>query len=232
MIKFKLYFDKDAETAWLNEMCAQGWAMQGFFAGFYIFEKCEPGKYLYQVDFREKFFRVTEEYRELMNDMGVTIIQNWGYWVILRKDAKDGTFELYTDTESKIEHYTKIRNMLKAVTIVELICFFLEVAAACMGNVSFAVPFACLILALVIAMLNATVKTNVVIDRLKEQQTGILVTKKRNISMLMAIGLLMNSCAIIIQDSVSDYIKLTVQIIAIIFMLVGLWQTCRKKGNE
>lgn len=30
MIKFKLYFDKDAETAWLNEMCAQGWAMQSF----------------------------------------------------------------------------------------------------------------------------------------------------------------------------------------------------------
>lgn len=228
MIKFRLYFDKDAETAWLNEMCAQGWAMQGFFAGFYTFEKCEPGKYLYQVDFREKFFRVTEEYRELMNDMGVTIIQNWGYWVILRKDAKDGAFELYTDVESKIEHYTKIRNLFKIVTIVELLCFFVEVMTACAGN-SFALPFAGVILAIVIAMLNATVKTNEVIDRLKEQQSGIEVAKKRNISMLMAIGLLMNSCALIMQDSISGYIKLTVQIIAIVFMLVGLWQTCRRK---
>ncbi|MBQ9929123.1 MAG: DUF2812 domain-containing protein [Lachnospiraceae bacterium] len=229
MIKFKLYFDKDAETAWLNEMCAQGWAMQSFFAGLYFFEKCEPGKYLYQVDFREKFFRVTEEYRELMNDMGVTIIQNWGYWVILRKDAKDGAFELYTDAESQIEHYTKIRNMLKAVTILELICFFIEVMAACAGN-AFALPFSGVILAIVIAMLNATVKTNEAIDRLKEQQSGIPAAKKRNISMLMAIGLLMNSCALIMQDSISGYIKLTVQIIAIVFMLVGLWQTCRKKA--
>lgn len=49
MIKFKLYFDKDAETKWLNQMAAEGWAMTGFFAGFYTFEKCEKGKYIYQV---------------------------------------------------------------------------------------------------------------------------------------------------------------------------------------
>ena len=34
MIKFKLYFDKDKETQWLNEMSQKGWAMTGFFAGF------------------------------------------------------------------------------------------------------------------------------------------------------------------------------------------------------
>lgn len=27
MIKFRLYFDKDAETIWLNELAAKGWAM-------------------------------------------------------------------------------------------------------------------------------------------------------------------------------------------------------------
>lgn len=42
MIRFRLYFDKDKETAWLNEMSGCGWAMNGFFAGFYRFEKCEP----------------------------------------------------------------------------------------------------------------------------------------------------------------------------------------------
>ena len=34
MIRFRLYFDKDAETKWLNEMAEQGWAMKSFFAGF------------------------------------------------------------------------------------------------------------------------------------------------------------------------------------------------------
>ena len=38
MVKFRLYFDKDKETKWLNKMAAAGWAMIGFFAGFYKFE--------------------------------------------------------------------------------------------------------------------------------------------------------------------------------------------------
>lgn len=56
MIKFRLYYDKDAETKWLNEMAEQGWAMKSFFAGFYSFERCEPGQYMYQVDFGNRFF--------------------------------------------------------------------------------------------------------------------------------------------------------------------------------
>ena len=58
MIKFRLYFDKDKETIWLNKMSEAGLSMTGFFAGFYRFEKCEPGKYVYQIDFGEKLFAV------------------------------------------------------------------------------------------------------------------------------------------------------------------------------
>ena len=54
MIRFRLYFDKDKETAWLNEMSRRGWAMNGFFAGFYRFEKCDPGEYIYQIDFGDE----------------------------------------------------------------------------------------------------------------------------------------------------------------------------------
>lgn len=44
MIKYRFYLDKDAETAWLNQMAADGWAMKRFFAGFYDFETCENGE--------------------------------------------------------------------------------------------------------------------------------------------------------------------------------------------
>ena len=63
MIKFKLYFDKDKETAWLNEMSSNGWSMNGFFAGFYRFEPCEKGKYTYQIDFGNKLFSVSDDYK-------------------------------------------------------------------------------------------------------------------------------------------------------------------------
>ena len=38
MMKFKLYFDTDAEVKWLNEMADKGYAMTRFFAGFYTFD--------------------------------------------------------------------------------------------------------------------------------------------------------------------------------------------------
>ena len=71
MIRFRLYYDKDKETEWLNDMVSEGWAMKGFFCGFYKFEKCEKGEYIYQIDFGDTLYSVSDEYRELMNDLGV-----------------------------------------------------------------------------------------------------------------------------------------------------------------
>ena len=92
MIRFKLYFDKDKETRWLNDMADQGWAMNGFFAGFYRFEPCEKGKYTYQIDFGNEFFSVSDDYREFMSDSDIEIIQSWGFWVFLRMLSSEGDF--------------------------------------------------------------------------------------------------------------------------------------------
>ena len=46
MIRFKLYYDKDKETVWLNQMASEGWALKSFFAGFYKFEPCGKGEYI------------------------------------------------------------------------------------------------------------------------------------------------------------------------------------------
>ena len=107
MIKFRLYLNKDAEAEWLNQMAAEGWAMKRFFAGFFAFERCEKGEYVYQVDFGDRLFSVSSDYRELLQDTGIEIVQTWGYWVILRKKASEGKFELYTDVASSIGHYKK-----------------------------------------------------------------------------------------------------------------------------
>lgn len=44
MKQFRLYFDKDKETEWLNDMAAQGYALTSFFAGIYTFDTCAPNK--------------------------------------------------------------------------------------------------------------------------------------------------------------------------------------------
>ena len=169
MIKFKLYFDKDKETQWLNEMSQKGWAMTGFFAGFYRFEQCENGKYTYQIDFGNEFFSVSDDYREFMSDSDIEIIQSWGFWVFLRKLSSEGEFQLYTDVDSQIEHYKKIRNMFKAVTVIELICLFIELFSASMTNSPLLWSFVFLILAIIIAFFNITNRTNDIIHELTER---------------------------------------------------------------
>lgn len=226
MTKFRLYLDKDKETKWINEMAAKGYAMTGFFAGFYHFEKCEPGEYIYQIDFGDKMFNVTNDYREFMAEQGVEIVCLWGCWIILRKRAADGEFTLYTDVDSSIEHYTKILKMLKGVTICELLLFMVEVLCAMHGE-NVGLLFALIIGILVIALMRATLSTKRCINELKERkgeaETGLASGK---VSPILGAGLLMNLCGVALRDStVSPTLVMIVQIIAIILMLIGLYQS-------
>ena len=237
MIKLKFYWDKDAETKWLNEMADEGWAMTGFFAGFYKFEQTEKGKWRYQIDFGEKFGSVTENYREFMNEAEIEIVQSWGYWIILRQLASKGEFQLYTDVESSIEHYTKILKMFKVVTIVELICFFIEVMAAA-GGATIGWVGACVIAAFILVLINATFKTKNKIIELKSRQSGIDPEKdERQVSPLLPIGLLLNSCGLMMgqSDSLSPMmtgpVRMVITIFAIVLMLVGAAKSTPRCGR-
>ena len=229
MIKFKLYFDKDKETQWLNEMSQKGWAMNGFFAGFYRFEPCEKGTYTYQIDFGNEFFSVSDDYREFMSDSDIEIIQSWGFWVFLRKLSSEGEFQLYTDVDSQIEHYKKIRNMFKAVTVIELICLFIELFSASMTNSPLLWSFVFLILAIIIAFFNITNRTNDIIHELTERKTGIEEPRSKSISIFLITGLLLNSCVLMMKDSIPSYVVCPLQLIVIALMLVGVYQTARKR---
>ena len=227
MTKFRLYFDKDKETTWINEMAAQGYALTGYCMGFYKFEESEPGKYTYQIDFGDKMFAVDENYRECRTENNIEIVSLWGYWIILRKLACDGEFELYTDVDSSIEHYTKILKMFKVVTIIELICFMVEVLGAMQGV---AIGFFGMLLigAIVIVCMRATISTKRKIAELKERKgevvTGLAAGKT---SPALISGLLLSACALALKNgnTVSDTIIITIQIIAIVLMLVGIYQS-------
>jgi hypothetical protein len=129
MLKFKLYYDKDAEEEWLRKMSLDGWAFKKFFLGFYTFEPCEPGEFNYQIDLLDNWKAKNNDYESFMEDAGVEVVGHWWRWVYLKKKAADGPFEMYTDVESKIAQYSRIKNFFKVFLGVELICFFMELAA-------------------------------------------------------------------------------------------------------
>lgn len=232
MIRFKLYYDKDKETVWLNKMASEGWALKNYFAGFYKFEPCEKDEYIYQIDLGDTLYSVSDEYRELMGELDVEIVVLWGYWIILRKRAADGPFELYTDVDSEIEHYRKIRRMFKGAAIIELLALFMELFGGLTGN-DFGWVFALLIGIFVIVCVNAVFRTNEVIARLEEQKSGIEAEKKGGNTLALiitAIGLLTNSCMLLVEESISPIISYPVHIFAIIMMAVGIVLTVKKEN--
>ena len=127
MIRWKFTFDKDEEQDWLNEYARQGWAMTKFWVGMVTFVPCQPGEYIYQIDLlpgKGLWADDYEGYVIFMDEMGVEVLQRWGRWVYLRKRAEDGPFEAYTDTESKIALYRRIRRMFLWAFAVVFLCSF------------------------------------------------------------------------------------------------------------
>ena len=125
MIKFRWYTDSQKEQDWLNEMSKKGWALKSFFLGFYKFEKCEPGEYIYQIDLLPEGVK-KQEYYEFMEETGVEIVDRWFYWVYLSKKASEGPFELYSDKESLKGHYESIVKFFKPFMYLELVAALLQ----------------------------------------------------------------------------------------------------------
>ena len=132
MIKFRWYVDSQKEQDWINEMSKKGWALKSFFLGFYKFEKCEPGEYIYQIDLLPDGAN-KKEYYEFMEETGVEIVDRWFYWVYLSKKASEGPFELYSDKESLKEHYESIVKFFRPFMYLELIAALLQLPGIVQG---------------------------------------------------------------------------------------------------
>ena len=210
MKKFRLYFDTDKEVQWLNGMAEQGYALSGYFFGVYTFDKCEPGKYAYQIDNTEGWFRVENAYREFMNEMGIEIVALWGPWVYLRKLTEDGPFELYSDVESRITHYEKILKLYKFGAILEIVCVIMEVLAAFHGF-SIGWALACLLAALAGVFIHQCFRIRQILaglyERSGECDNAPMGIVHRKPSLLISLGFLMNSIGLLIPEGSAGFVK-------------------------
>ncbi|WP_026695407.1 DUF2812 domain-containing protein [Peribacillus kribbensis] len=111
-VKFRFYLDHEKEEKWINEMAGSGWHLKKFTLGRFTFEKGEPGTCIYRNEFISGMSNdEKKDYFEFLKDSGITIVHELGGWVYMKKDAADGPFEIYTDTESKISYYKRMLNM-------------------------------------------------------------------------------------------------------------------------
>lgn len=119
---YRLFWDYEKEEEWLNQMVDKGWAMKDYFLGRYVFEPCTKGAYIYRIELLDQ--KVTrsksQDYLNLLEETGIVHVASYGNWIYLRKRADQGAFQLYSDIDSRLGHYRKIRGIWRVLVSVEL----------------------------------------------------------------------------------------------------------------
>ena len=111
---FGVWQDQEEET-WLREMARQGWHLSSLFPLVYTFTRGEPRDDVYRLDFvgRNRDFG---DYLQLFRDSGWEYLGNLTGWQYFRKPFEAGeAAEIYTDAESKIQKYRRVRMRLVAL---------------------------------------------------------------------------------------------------------------------
>ena len=235
MKKFRLYYDTEKEIDWLNEMSDQGWKLTGFCLGVYTFEACEKGKYRYQEDMTQSFGKVSADYRNFMEDAGIEIVQVWGPWVILCKEADAGEFELFTDYESRLAHQQKMLKLFKICTILELICFFILMPGVAEG-VTASIVGAAIVGVFIVAFAKMTLTIKLRINRLKAENGESGEQRKFLAAPVMLPAYLCYICALFINEDASEFmsgLRLGLLIVSCACFIVGIvWTFAKTRDNR
>ena len=110
-------WEHEKEELWLNTMAQSGWVLEKIGYATFYFTPCQPGEYTIRLEMRDP----DESYISFMEETGAEFIGKVMKWHYFRKKATFGSFDIFSDVDSKIEHFKKIANMLKAVTIMNLV---------------------------------------------------------------------------------------------------------------
>lgn len=119
----KAYWDNEKEENWLNEMASKGLSLYSYSWCKYVFEETPKGEYIYRIEYLEESARHPESqaYLRFMEDMGVECVATYMHWAFFRKKAADGPFDLYSDIDSKVKHYKRIRALWIVLMIMEFV---------------------------------------------------------------------------------------------------------------
>ena len=120
-IVHKAYWDYEKEEQWLNDMAAKGLALSDYSWCRYAFEETPRGKYLYRIELLENMpsHPESQAYLRFLEENGVEFVTSYMRWVYLRRNAAEGPFDIYTDIDSKIQHFKRIRAFWNVMTAVE-----------------------------------------------------------------------------------------------------------------
>lgn len=230
MKKFLFTFNKEKAARWLNDWSKNGWVLTGRTAGcIYSFERCEPGEYTYAIDFSDRAFGVSKAYREILEDVGVDVMDAWGPWLVLRKNAADGPIELYSDPESRAEHIEKTRMFFKVCAAVEFVAMCLCILAGYELDEWWPFVFVAVAGAAAFFMVRQVVRLSEELDVTLGRSGSAAVSRGRISSLLLTAGFLCLMPRVLAPNSPGAPIASFLAGAGLGLMLVGLIAMVRTK---
>ena len=110
-------WDFDKEERWLNTMAQQGWVLDKVGFCRYEFIPCEPGEYTVRLEMREH----DEAYLSFMADTGAEYLGRVVKWIYFRKRNENGSFDIFSDVDSRIAHLNRMCQTMKILGIANLV---------------------------------------------------------------------------------------------------------------
>ena len=104
-------WDFEKEEDWLNEMAINGWVLESIGFCTYHFVRCEPGEYTVRLEMHS----YDETYLSFMKETGADYVGRMAMWIYFRKKTADGSFDLFSDIDSRISHLDKIGKWLSVI---------------------------------------------------------------------------------------------------------------------
>ena len=102
-ISINWFVDFDKEEKWLNDMSMKGWGFTRTNGVIYRFEKCEPGEFIYQIDFDEKKSKDgVGDYVTFRTSCGDRFVDRWKSKIYWRRETASGPFEAENNVAAKL----------------------------------------------------------------------------------------------------------------------------------
>ncbi len=120
-IIWKFFWNFEKEERWLNEMAAKGLALAGYSWCRYVFEECEAGEYNYRIELLEQLPTHPEssQYIRFMAENGAEQVASYIRWVYFRRKSAEGSFDIYSDLDSRIRHYRRVFQLWLTLAVAE-----------------------------------------------------------------------------------------------------------------
>lgn len=126
-IVWKAYWNFEKEEKWLNEMSAKGMALTDYSWCRYVFTEAPNNEYIYRIELLKNLPSHAESiaYIRFLEESGIECVATYWRWIFLRKKSSEGPFDIYSDIESKINHYRRVNALFGVIGALNLFaCLF------------------------------------------------------------------------------------------------------------